>query len=409
MPIYVRCPKCRTDQKIREDHEDLQGRRRRELRCCHCNARIPRQGRKYKISVRRKGKSIVRYTTNLTVAKKIEAELLRLIEDPNLEYHRKGSQKLEDFIEKDFLPFAKQNYKESTYKAALSYLRKWIIPTLGRKSLYEIAPLHVQRLIKNMQEAGMKPRTVHHCLAILQIVLNCAKTWGKLPPGHANPVSEIKKPKYDNRRTRALTKEEVHLLLEELKKRSQITYELALMSISTGARFGEIARLTWADIDFARRLIVFRDTKNKKARVAPMIEPVYRLLSSKKRGNPQDLVFPGPKSGQAIKSPPKIFKKVVEALGFNEGIEDEKQKVCFHTLRHTFATWLGERGYSTSIIQTMMGHETPQMASHYTHISAQVQRKVAQEIEKEFFSEGDRLILIEDYRKPQEMVTGETN
>jgi integrase len=56
--------------------------------------------------------------------------------------------------------------------------------------------------------------------------------------------------------------------------------------------------------------------------------------------DPQALVFPG-RNGVKIKQISESFNRAVNALGFNRTVDDPRQKVVFHTLRHTFASWLG--------------------------------------------------------------------
>jgi integrase len=55
-------------------------------------------------------------------------------------------------------------------------------------------------------------------------------------------------------------------------------------------------------------------------------------------------------------------------LGFNKGITDQRQKVVFHTLRHTYASWLAESGTDIYTIGRLLGHSTVQMSARYAHL-----------------------------------------
>jgi integrase len=55
------------------------------------------------------------------------------------------------------------------------------------------------------------------------------------------------------------------------------------------------------------------------------------------------------------------FGDAVEAMGFNQGITDQRQKVVFHTLRHSYASWLAEAGTDIYTIGKLLGHSTVQM------------------------------------------------
>ena len=66
---------------------------------------------------------------------------------------------------------------------------------------------------------------------------------------------------------------------------------------------------------------------------------------------------------------------------FNEGVEDARQRVSFHTLRHTFASWLVQRGVDLYKVKELMGHEDIKMTMRYAHLAPEGLRKAAAVIE----------------------------
>ena len=70
----------------------------------------------------------------------------------------------------------------------------------------------------------------------------------------------------------------------------------------------------------------------------------------------------------SLESVSKAFFRAVEDLGFNKDIEDRRQKVVFHTLRHTYASWLVERGADLYTVKELMGHKTLAMTERYSHL-----------------------------------------
>jgi integrase len=166
-----------------------------------------------------------------------------------------------------------------------------------------------------------------------------------------------------------LSHEEASTLLEELAKRSQQVHDQALLSLLSGLRFGEIAALTWADADIKHGIIAIRSPKSGEGRQTFMTEEVKAMLAARKPEGvgAQHLIFPDRK-GNIQKSVSDAFERAVEKLGFNEGISESPQKVVFHTLRHTFASWLALDGTALYTIKELMGHKTLTMTERYAHL-----------------------------------------
>jgi integrase len=96
-------------------------------------------------------------------------------------------------------------------------------------------------------------------------------------------------------------------------------------------------------------------------------QDVIEMLNLKKRGLPDELVFPG-RGGVKIIQISDAFDRAVDVVGLNLGVTDKRMKVVFHTLRHTYASWLVERGESLYTVKELMGHSTLAMTERYSHI-----------------------------------------
>ena len=202
----------------------------------------------------------------------------------------------------------------------------------------------------------------------------------------------MKIPRRDNRRQRFLTREEARRLLRACKKRSQQLWEMALLSLYTGMRAGEIFNLTWGDIDLKEGLIHIRDPKSGENRVSYITEPVGRMLRSKGPGDPGELVFKSSKGGR-IKAISNTFDKVVEELGLNKGVVDPRDKVVFHTLRHTFCSWLAMGGTPLHVVKELAGHKTMAMTERYSHLLPDVKRRAVEGLCREGEGNGDRTLV----------------
>lgn len=144
--------------------------------------------------------------------------------------------------------------------------------------------------------------------------------------------------------------------------------DLVLVAVSTGMRQGELLALRWDWIDFARKVVTVKNTddfttKNGRSRVIPMTGAVCELLEARKQRatSETDLVFHelGRKMSRDFVS--KTFKFYVIAAGLDE-------RLHFHSLRHTFASWLATEGVSLYAIQKLLGHSSASVTQIYSHL-----------------------------------------
>lgn len=292
-----------------------------------------------------------------------------------------------------YLPVAQANKAAHTAYAEEAAYRLWLSPTLADKPLRDIKPIHLERIKKTMAEAGRSAQTVRHVLAALRQVFNFAKRNG-LYAGD-NPVSMVKKPSADARRLRFLSHDEADRLLAALAERESNVHDMALLALHCGLRAGEIFSLTWGDVDMERGVLILRDTKSGKTRAAYMTEAVTTMLAGMERRGHNDLVFLSANGGRIVQVS-ETFNRVVTALGLNNGVTDLRQKVVFHTLRHTFASWLVEQGIDLYSVKELMGHGTLAMTERYSHLSPDKLRRAVKTLEAGMNTAkaGEKVILL---------------
>ena len=278
-----------------------------------------------------------------------------------------------------YYPQALQDKKSSSMVREERLFRLWISPSIGSLPLKNISPFDIEKLKKKMNESKLMPRTIQYCLAVTRQVFNYAKTKDIFKGD--SPTSKVKWPTVENAKLRFINKEEANKLLEELKKRSQQVYEMSLLSLHCGLRFDEVTKIKWQDINIDEGFFYVRDAKNKKSRMAFMTRPIKDMFQNITKGKPDAPVFKSSK-GEKIKYLSHTFNKAVKELKLNEGITDRRHMFTYHTLRHSFASYLAIAGKSAPAIKEALGQETLVMANRYIHFAPDSLKDIANVIEK---------------------------
>lgn len=284
-----------------------------------------------------------------------------------------------ELAEGQYIEWSKAHKKnEASWKREEQLFKLWIFPVIGTLPLKSIAPIHLEKIKANMAKAKRAPRSIHYCLGVIRQVFNFAIKNDLFD--NANPVSKVKLPGGDNRRLRFLTREEAAALLAVLAPKSPDVHDMALISLHTGMRAGEVFGLTWADVDIDRGLLILRNTKNGRTRAAFMTEAVKEIFKSRERGQPSDLVFPD-RNGKRMARISRTFERAVDDLKLNEGIEDRRQEVTFHTLRHTYASWHVENGTDLYAVKELLGHSDFKMTARYSHLGENTLQAAVKKLE----------------------------
>lgn len=143
---------------------------------------------------------------------------------------------------------------------------------------------------------------------------------------------------------------------------------MTMLSLHCGLRAGEVFSLKWGDVKFDEKTIFVQDPKNKKNRYAIMTQEIEDMLSSRKEGKNVELLFTN-SNGKEFKQVPEVFIKTVNQMGLNKDVDDKRDKVVFHTLRHTYTSWLVQNGVDLYTVKELMGHSTLAMTERYAHLA----------------------------------------
>ncbi|HEY3402730.1 MAG TPA: site-specific tyrosine recombinase/integron integrase [Ohtaekwangia sp.] len=172
----------------------------------------------------------------------------------------------------------------------------------------------------------------------------------------------IDRPRKEYKLPTVLSVEEIEALLFHVTNRKH-RFLLSLI-YSSGLRISEVLNLRQQDIDIDRKVIVVRGGKGAKDRVtllsAMLVNPLAEYL---RQYAPKTLLFEG-QHGElySASSVNKIIKRAAAGAGISKN-------VSAHTLRHSFATHLLERGTDLRYIQSLLGHESSRTTERYTHVT----------------------------------------
>ena len=192
----------------------------------------------------------------------------------------------------------------------------------------------------------------------------------------AAEVWHIKEPE---RLPPVLSPEEVKRVLTmatSLKARAMLT-----LAYGCGLRAGEVVRLRAGDIDSEQMIIRIVQSKGRKDRHVMLPAEVLDLLRQwwKARPNASNngvapehhWLFPGRSQHQPMTTRQfgRLFKEAAKAAAL-------RKTVSLHSLRHSFATHLLERGENIRVIQALLGHERLETTARYTRVATGMIAKI---------------------------------
>ncbi len=139
---------------------------------------------------------------------------------------------------------------------------------------------------------------------------------------------------------------------------------LVMVAMHTGLRFGELADLTWADVDLTRALLTVRTevAKNWRTRYVPLNTEAAGALTAWRpvKANPSAHVFPG-KEGGRLEDIKTAWGKLLRSANVTN--------FRFHDLRHTFASRLVMAGVDLNTVRELLGHTDIKMTLRYAHLA----------------------------------------
>ncbi len=266
---------------------------------------------------------------------------------------------LSKFIDQ-FLEFAPSIYSAGSvgiYSKSLDAFRQCI----GNIELNRIGGKEIDRF-KQLRSEIVSSVTMNIDLRTLRAAFARAVRWNLLK---SNPFKQVPLCPVPEKSPTFFSSEEIDCLLSNVKEKW--LRSVILFAAHTGLRREEIVNLIWSNVDLKLRVIKIESnhayrTKAGKRRIVPMNTVVYRLIKRLHRSEHNEFVFTlnDKKIRQVWVT--RRFKQYLRRLKFPESYH-------FHTLRHTFASWLVQRGAPIYEVQQLLGHSSLRVTEIYSHLS----------------------------------------
>jgi len=303
--------------------------------------------------------------TCISTKTKLKRDALKFLSNFDYELSKRGQSKIILISVKDFtfqfLKYSESVHSPKTTKAFKTTFKYWI-EYFGNIQLSEIDH-------KKLSEYFQYRINNTSIFAARKDFINISSVCSKaVQDGYLlnNPCKKLKRFKIPEKQPIFFNEVDFQVLLGVID--NQLIKDIALFAVNTGLRQMEILSLEWNQINFREHYLILDNrnhtTKSKKIRTIPLNITALQTLTDRERNNKGELVFTinGDKLKQEFVS--KKFKDFVLIAKLNP-------KLNFHSLRHTFASWLVQRGVSIYEVSKLLGHSSISITEIYSHLRAE--------------------------------------
>lgn len=266
-----------------------------------------------------------------------------------------------------WLIIQEKRVKPNTYISYESKLKNHLLPYIGQCSLNELTSADLQETVNHLR-SSLSPSSLRAVFRVLRTCLNEAVKKELLT---MNPLDQVNFPSEEHQKVKAFSAEEQDRIITAI---SNEKYLPILTAMYTGLRIGEIAGLTWEDIDWEEEVLYVRNNAQRvrmnkansqsklvimspktalSQRVIPLNESLLKKLRQLQKVSNSRFVFSSnnaPLDPRTIRNRFKKIKKIAQV-----------PDLPFHALRHTFATRCIENGVTITTISALLGHRSIKM------------------------------------------------
>jgi len=297
--------------------------------------------------------------------KKLKSDALLFLSEFRANLEKKKEIKiiqLQDYKE-EYLSYVKPIRTPSYYRS-IKYTLDRLINFTGSLKLNQLDYRLMEKFILTEYESSKSCANLYY--RTLKSIFEMAVSWGYIKE---NPFRKFKSPKVPKTFPVFIDYKMLNIIME--KEKSLLMKDIYFTAFLTGMRLGELVNLKWNSVDMNTQVIKIEcnrtfTTKSKKERIIPINKTLFELLRKRMPRiidiNQGEFVFcrqRGFKLNENYVS--KSFKQAVKLSGLNDAIH-------FHTLRHSFASSLIQKGVSLYVIKELLGHSDISVTQIYSHL-----------------------------------------
>lgn len=294
------------------------------------------------------------------------------------------------------------NEKKATSQSTQVFYRgstSKFIKALGSVADDEISAISKEHVLnyRNFLLTRLSKTSANHDLKTVKMLFRAAKRDGYVVDDPSEFVETAKKATNEGKKRRPFTLDQIRAVLAVANDEWR---SMILFALYTGQRLGDVARMTWANIDLERSQIRLVTQKTDKALTIPMAAPLKEHIENLSAPDVRPDLAPlhpaacaAREKGDGRRSTlSKEFSALLELAGLrkkskpvaksdkaqeHKGRRHSTGALSFHCLRHTAASLLAEAGIPAAVVQELIGWDSKQIAELYTHVGKDALTKAA--------------------------------
>lgn len=303
--------------------------------------------------------------TCISTKTRLKVEAIKFLSNFKEEIEQKRIEKLRPVSLKEycnqFISYSKNIHTVKTHKGYVNAL-KYLQTFFDNVSLKEVTHSKLSEYFDNRVNTSSIYQA-RNDLICFNSLFNRAIAEDYL---YFNPCNGIKRFKLPQKQPLFFSHIEFDILLNAIDDKD--IKDLVQFAVNTGLRQGELLTLQWKQINYLQQSLIldnsFHITKSKKIRSVPLTIKALQILTERERTTKGDFVFT--RNGKVIPQDfiSHRFKVFVKKAGISP-------KLNFHSLRHTFASWLIQKGVPIYSISKLLGHSDIKVTEIYSHLRSE--------------------------------------